>query len=158
MKTMTISFENDRARTNGFSKDGIINLHEAGLDGMYCKDEIVEYIHETEGQDVTVIFEDDVRPGQYTVSISDLEELGWDFTNVYDATARALNISDEEAKKYNNSKYDVVVTINENGSTEYRLDAGSEFSQNEPSGDDKQTIKDIEGLIATGAIISYTEN
>jgi hypothetical protein len=158
MKTMTVNFRNNSVKTIGFTKDGTINLYEAGLQDMYCKDEIMEYIHETEGQDVSVIFEDDVRPGQYTVLISDLEELGWDFTDVYDATARALNVSDKEAKKYNNSKYNVVVTINENGSTEYRLDAGSEFSSNEPTGDDKQTIKDVEGLIASGDIISFNEN
>lgn len=89
--------------------------------------------------------------------ISDLEMLGWNFE--YDDTANAMDISIEEAEKYVKDTYSVEITVNEEGKTLWRyinnskdatgIDQGSD---NEESGDDEQTIKDLEKLHAEGKL------
>ena len=155
-----INLENDNVRTVGATSikgniDGNINLYQAGLDEMYCKDEITEYLQEQHGEETEVVFESDLRLGQYTVSIEDLEVLGWDFSVIYDEVSDAMNTSRDEAEKYQKEKYKVIISLYEDQVTEYRMDAGSEFSNNEPTGNDEQTIEDLKQLISNGKIIDF---
>lgn len=99
-----------------------------------------------------------IKPGQYTTSIFDLEELGWEFGPIYDDVVLARKCSIEEAIKYERETYNVVITVTTSGETLYRLDAGMHFTDNEATGDDDQTLKDIDVLIAREAIIRYREN
>lgn len=89
------------------------------------------------------------------VSITDLENLGWFFE--YEDTANALNISLVDAEKYIKDIYAVEITVNEDGQTFWRYvnsqksDNGiNEGSDNEATGDDEQTIIDLQKLYTFG--------
>jgi hypothetical protein len=98
-----------------------------------------------------------IKTGEYTTTIESLEKLGWEFSAHYDDTARAKEITNTEAEAFLKEKYNVVIVVSENGSTQYRFDAGSEFGDNETTGDDIQTLKDIQALIDSDKIINFQE-
>ena len=82
--------------------------------------------------------------------IADLEKLGWTLD---------FDENNDEEKKENNEKYHVEITVNEEGKTFWRIlntskyDNGiNEGSDNEETGDDKQTIKDLNQLHEEGKL------
>jgi len=89
------------------------------------------------------------------VSIMDLQRLGWEF-DVED-TSKALKVSEQEAWDYLIKKYDVEITVDKNGRTFWnyvdtrKLEMGIfEGSGKELTGDDEQTIKDLQQLFEEG--------
>ena len=100
-----------------------------------------------------------ITPGIYSVDIQPLESLGWEFSDTVSETANALEISEEEARQYEYDNYHVEITVNENMTTLYRfvntkkkLGGIDEGSDNEVTGDDEQTITDLEKLIEEGKV------
>jgi hypothetical protein len=91
------------------------------------------------------------------VEIADLMRLGWEF-DVED-TAEALGLSEEGAWDYVCRTYHVEIKVDENGKTFWRYvnsqkaDNGiDEGSDNESTGDDEQTIQDLEKLSKVGML------
>ena len=89
------------------------------------------------------------------VTIADLEKLGWFFE--YEDTANALNISLLDAEKYVKDIYAVEITVNEDGQTFWRYvniqkatNGYNEGSDKEATGDDEQTIIDLQELYGNG--------
>jgi hypothetical protein len=85
--------------------------------------------------------------------IKDLEELGWSFDSDYASIAEAQGITEEEAKEWENENYHVVIQVDEEGKTEWYFQNTmkdqqgiSETSDKESTGDDEQTIKDLNQL------------
>ena len=101
-----------------------------------------------------------VEPGQYEIEIAELESLGWDFWPEYDQIRdfRYPEKSNEEIQKEWHRLYNVIVTVHENGITEWRFDAGAAFSNNQHTGDDDQTIKDVYYCIQNNLIVEYSRN
>jgi len=108
-----------------------------------------------------------------SVDIIDLENLGWDFDDIHADVYQAhhdkhkgnYNGDDHNyvedhtydmnsASEYNYQNYHVVIIVNEKGETFWYLESnsGSEFSDREATGDDKQTIKDLEELNSKGLL------
>ena len=84
------------------------------------------------------------------VEIKDLERLGWDFYPTYEDVAKAKNISEEEAKAWENENYHVQIKVDNEGYTSFRtvntsradnkIDEGSGY---EDTGDDEKTTEDL---------------
>lgn len=163
-----IDQENNNVRTVGATHsvkgnvDGNINFYEAGIDGLTDREEIEEALielNEDQYDEVLVEFigSDFSKNFKAKVSISDLEKLGWNFE--YDDTSEAMNMSLEEAEKHVKETYSVEITVNEDGKTLWRYTNNSksasginEGSDNEETGDDEQTIKDLKKLHAEGKL------
>lgn len=89
--------------------------------------------------------------------IADLEYLGWNFE--YEDTANAMQIETDKAEKYVKETYSVEIKVNEDGKTFWRFinkskDATgiNQGSDNEETGDDEKTIKDLKTLHAEGKL------
>ena len=114
-----------------------------------------------------------LKKNKVSVDIMDLEELGWDFDDMhenvyqahqdkhkadhkgYDHTYEEDHTYDmNSAAEYNYENYHVVIMVNEDGEGYYYIESnsGSEFSDREATGDDKQTIKDLEELNSKGLL------
>src|SRR6056297_1935047 len=89
-----------------------------------------------------------------SVSIKDLEELGWEFDPTYEEVAKAKGINEQEAKAWENENYFVVITVDEKGNTFCNTQSyeGNNFSDREATGDDKQTIEDLKQLHIEGKL------
>ncbi len=92
------------------------------------------------------------------VEIADLEKLGWEFSPTYEDVSKAKGISEEEAKIWENENYHVEIEVREDGSTFWAScsNDGNNFSDKEATGDDQQTIEDLEKLHSEGKL--WNEN
>jgi hypothetical protein len=93
------------------------------------------------------------------VEIQELEKLGWEFNPTYEDVARAKDISEEEAKAFENENYHVQIKVDEDGNTLWRTvntikgnNGIDEGSDNEETGDNEQTIKDLKKLHEEGKL------
>jgi len=93
------------------------------------------------------------------VEIKDLEKLGWEFDPTYESVANAKDISEEEAKAWENENYHVQIKVDEDGNTLWRTvntikgNSGiDEGSDSEETGDNEQTILDLKKLHEEGKL------
>ncbi len=98
-----------------------------------------------------------IKPGIYSVNVNDLIDLGWNIEN--DDVANAMGITIEEANEYVEKTYHAEITINKDTTTLWRLvntakklNGIDEGGDNEITGDDDQTLKDLESLTDMGKI------
>lgn len=103
-----------------------------------------------------------INPGIYSVNVNDLIELGWNLEN--DEVATAMDISIEEANDYVEKTYHAEITVNEDMTTlwrlvntEKKLNGIDEGGDNEVTGDDEQTIKDLADLTEQGKVWNVRE-
>jgi len=95
-----------------------------------------------------------------SVSIKDLEELGWEFDPTYEDVAKAKGINEQDAKAWENENYFVVITVDEKGNTFWNSQSyeGNNFSDREATGDDAQTIEDLKQLYNEGKLWNVENN
>jgi len=115
---------------------------------IYCghtRNEIYEAIKK-------ILDHDFVPPGIYFIDFPNLEDKGWYFDN--DDTARAMDISIEEANEYVNKTYHAEVRVEHDGTTNFcyvntekRLNGIVEGGDSESTGDNEATKKDIKELL-----------
>jgi hypothetical protein len=93
------------------------------------------------------------------VEIKDLEKLGWEFDPTYESVAKAKDISEEEAKAWENENYHVQIKVDEDGNTTWRTvntpkanNGIDEGSDSEETGDNEQTIQDLKKLHQEGKL------
>lgn len=88
--------------------------------------------------------------------IADLENLGWDFSYIYDEVAEAQKLTTEQAEEWEKENYCVEITVNEAGKTGYSMQQqphyGNESFGQGDTGDDKKTIEDLNLLLAEGKL------
>ena len=94
-----------------------------------------------------------------SVEIAELEKLGWEFDPTYEDVAKAKDITEEEAKAYENDNYHVEITVDQDGktfnrtvNTQQKANGINEGSDDEATGDDAQTIEDLKKLYAEGKL------
>lgn len=78
---------------------------------------------------------------------SDLEELGWDFTELYESVQSAKMLdSIEDAESWEKENYHAVITVDEQGKT-YWIPASHhnerQIGDRQDTGDDEKTQKDL---------------
>lgn len=85
------------------------------------------------------------------VEISDLENLGWDFTNIYEEVSDAKSISLEDAEKFEKENYCVKLTVDEQGFITYALAQkahyGNQVFEQGDTGDNEASLEDFKSLI-----------
>ena len=169
MKTslkLTVDFENKTVTTEGMTSsmrgnvDGTCTFEEAGITEI-DRDIIEEHLTDRHGDqyDVEVEF---VNPNfhknaQARVSFCDLDNLGWDFTSIYEGVAQAQGITFDEAKRYENENYYILIQVTENGGTTMTVAKDNTSYGSEWTGDDEQTIKDLYQLHSEGKLWNITE-
>lgn len=97
-----------------------------------------------------------------SVDITDLENLGWDFTNIYIGVADALNITLLEAEIFEKERYHVNLKVDENGNLTYSMVQNAEYGNNiffqGDSGDNIAAISDLNILIKNNKVWNIYHN
>jgi hypothetical protein len=93
------------------------------------------------------------------VEISDLENLGWDFSNIYEEVSESQDISIEKADEFEKENYCVRLWVDEDGIVSYSLYqkahyGNEEFYQGDP-GDNEGALQDFEKLIELGLVWDF---
>lgn len=86
-----------------------------------------------------------------TVEIADLENFGWDFSQVYESVSRAQEISSEAAEQWEKENY-VAIIDTSNDTICYRKRGGNELVGQENTGDIEQTKRDLVLLMNAGLL------
>jgi hypothetical protein len=90
------------------------------------------------------------------VEISDLENLGWDFTNIYEEVSDAQSISLEDAEKFEKENYHVKLKVDAKGNLTYALCQNAEYGNEEfeqgDCGDNEAGLNDLKALIDSGKV------
>ena len=152
MKVFNVTFKNqvEEVRYNGQS----MTPQEAGLSHTDIE-EVIDALIEVHGDEEVIVFVNgNAMPMTCKVEIADLEELGWDFQNIYEDVANAKNISVEDAEKWEKENYCVELRFDKNGGCDYLMKQfqGNNDSSYEECGDNKEAQKDLKKLIAAGKI------
>lgn len=158
MKTFNVTFENqvEQVTYNGVS----MTPQEAGLGHTDISDieEVIEALIEVHGEneEVIVFVNDNAMPMTCKVLIEDLEDLGWDFSNIYQEVSDAQELSLEDAEKWEKDHYHVELRFFSNGGVDYFMCENAEYGNNhgsaEDCGDSEEAQKDLKKLIASGKI------
>jgi len=85
------------------------------------------------------------------VEISDLENLGWDFSYIYEEVADAQSISLEDAEKFEKENYHVKLSVDDEGFLTYSLCQSAHYGNEEfpqgDTGDNEASLQDFTQLI-----------
>jgi hypothetical protein len=156
MKAFNVTFSNqvEEVKFNGVS----MTPQEAGLSHTDITDieSVIDALIEVHGidEEVIVFVNGNVMPMTCKAEIKDLEDLGWDFSNIYEEVADAQELSLEAAEAWEKENYCVELKFYENGGVDYLMSQknGNEHSSYENCGDSKAAQKDLKKLIQQGKI------
>jgi hypothetical protein len=159
MKTFNVTFENqvEEVTYNGVS----MTPQEAGLGHTDITDieEVIESLIEVHGDEEVIVFVNgNAMPMTCKVLIDDLEDLGWDFSNIFQEVSDAQKLSLEDAEKWEKEHYHVKLRFHANGAVDYYLCQNAEYGNEDfaqgDCGDNEAAQKDLQKLISEEKIWS----
>jgi hypothetical protein len=90
------------------------------------------------------------------VEITDLEQLGWDFSNIYSEVSEAKSISIEEAADFEKQNYCVRLIVDEKSNVSYSICQKAHYGNEEfyqgDSGDNAAALEDLRKLINSNLV------